>query len=83
MRTSLETDADQLLGVFGRHAQNPSAFLALNDGNEFFTTPGVDGVVAFPHGDGCGPPSCLWRSRGSCRPTSRDDATGSAAGGAG
>ena len=47
MRTSLETDADHLLGVFGRHAQNPSAFLALNDGNEFFTAEGIDGLVPY------------------------------------
>ena len=47
MRTTLESDADQLLGVFRRNAQNPSAFLALNDGNEFFTADGVDGVVPY------------------------------------
>ncbi len=47
MSTTLVTDADQLLGVFGRHAQNPSAFLALNDENEFFGTADVDGLVPY------------------------------------
>ena len=29
------------------HAGNPSAFLALNDGNSYFTAPGLPGVVAY------------------------------------
>ena len=29
------------------HSDNPSAFLALNSGNSFFTAPGVDGVVVY------------------------------------
>jgi lysylphosphatidylglycerol synthetase-like protein (DUF2156 family) len=30
-----------------KHADNPSAFLALNDGNESFSVPGEEGVVVF------------------------------------
>jgi lysylphosphatidylglycerol synthetase-like protein (DUF2156 family) len=30
-----------------RHADNPSAFLALNKGNSYFTAPGLDGVVVY------------------------------------
>ena len=44
---ALETGASDVLDVFRRHAQNPSAFLALNDGNEFFTADGLDGVVPY------------------------------------
>ncbi len=33
--------------VLARRAENPSAFLALNDGTCHFTVPGVDGVVAY------------------------------------
>lgn len=29
------------------HTDNPSAFLALNSGNEIFTRPGVDGVIVY------------------------------------
>lgn len=32
------------------HAGNPSAFLALNDGNSYFTVPGTPGVVAYRPG---------------------------------
>jgi lysylphosphatidylglycerol synthetase-like protein (DUF2156 family) len=44
---ALEPATDDVLGVFRRNAQNPSAFLALNDGNEFFAAAGVDGVVPY------------------------------------
>jgi lysylphosphatidylglycerol synthetase-like protein (DUF2156 family) len=47
MRTVLEPDADELLGTLRRNAQNPSSFLALNDGNEYFTAAGVDGLVPY------------------------------------
>lgn len=30
-----------------RYADNPSAFLALNSGNEYFTCPGIDGFVCY------------------------------------
>jgi lysylphosphatidylglycerol synthetase-like protein (DUF2156 family) len=30
-----------------RYADNPSAFLALNSGNSYFTVPGLDGVVVY------------------------------------
>src|SRR5260370_26928924 len=41
-RPELGTDA----GILARHAENPSAFLALNDETCHFTLDGVDGVVA-------------------------------------
>jgi lysylphosphatidylglycerol synthetase-like protein (DUF2156 family) len=34
-------------GILARHAENPSAFLALNDETCHFTLDGVDGVVAY------------------------------------
>src|ERR1700686_417910 len=34
-------------GILTRHAENPSAFLALNDETRHFTLDGVDGVVAY------------------------------------
>jgi lysylphosphatidylglycerol synthetase-like protein (DUF2156 family) len=37
-------DAHDLLA---RHADNPSAFLALNEGTEHFRSPGVDGLIAY------------------------------------
>src|SRR5215475_2288048 len=30
-----------------RYSDNPSAFLALNGGNSYFTVPGSDGVIAY------------------------------------
>jgi lysylphosphatidylglycerol synthetase-like protein (DUF2156 family) len=39
--------SDDPADVLARHAQNPSAFLALNRGTEHFRLPGVDGLVAF------------------------------------
>lgn len=39
--------ADQILSVMERHADNPSAFLALNQGNEFFSCPDIDGFVCY------------------------------------
>lgn len=41
------SDVDRVADVLGRHAQNPSAFLALNDTTQHFETPGIDGVVAY------------------------------------
>ncbi|MEY9988228.1 lysylphosphatidylglycerol synthetase-like protein (DUF2156 family) [Streptomyces sp. V4I8] len=40
---------DRVLDAVRRHtvADNPSSFLALNKGNKFFTTPGLDGVVIY------------------------------------
>jgi len=34
-------------GILARRAENPSAFLALNDGTCHFTVDGVDGVIAY------------------------------------
>jgi lysylphosphatidylglycerol synthetase-like protein (DUF2156 family) len=45
------TDLPQALALLRRHGQNPSAFLGLNDGNEYFTTGGISGVIAYrPYG---------------------------------
>lgn len=33
--------------ILTRHADNPSAFLALNQGMSHFTVPGIDGVIAY------------------------------------
>lgn len=35
------------LSALERHADNPSAFLALNGGNEYFAEPGIDGFVCY------------------------------------
>jgi lysylphosphatidylglycerol synthetase-like protein (DUF2156 family) len=40
-------DLDTIAGVLARHAENPSAFLALNSEMRHFTAAGVDGVVAY------------------------------------
>jgi lysylphosphatidylglycerol synthetase-like protein (DUF2156 family) len=37
----------RVAGILARHAENPSAFLALNDETCHFTVPGVDGVIAY------------------------------------
>lgn len=42
-----EIGRDEALSALQKGADNPSAFLALNTGNEYFTDPAVDGVVAF------------------------------------
>lgn len=39
--------AQALADVLRRHAENPSAFLALNNGTEQFTLPGSDGFIAY------------------------------------
>jgi lysylphosphatidylglycerol synthetase-like protein (DUF2156 family) len=44
---SLPPELATVAGVLDRHAENPSAYLALNDGTEHFSVPGVDGVVAY------------------------------------
>jgi lysylphosphatidylglycerol synthetase-like protein (DUF2156 family) len=38
---------DPRLGVLERHGTNPSGFLALNEGNRFFRSDGIDGFVAY------------------------------------
>ncbi|MFS8202252.1 bifunctional lysylphosphatidylglycerol flippase/synthetase MprF [Streptomyces sp. CWNU-52B] len=46
MSTTRETATfDRILYALGEYAENPSAFLALNSGNEYFTLPGSAGVV--------------------------------------
>ncbi|MFJ4876191.1 bifunctional lysylphosphatidylglycerol flippase/synthetase MprF [Streptomyces sp. NPDC088745] len=42
-----KTDHAEAARVLGEHADNPSAFLALNSGNGFFTAPGSPGLVAY------------------------------------
>ncbi len=46
-RSSARSDLDAAAGVLARHAHNPSAFLALNDGTLRFTAPGIDGFIAY------------------------------------
>jgi lysylphosphatidylglycerol synthetase-like protein (DUF2156 family) len=42
---------DRTLSALERYADNPSAFLALNSGNEYFTTDDIDGFVCYrPYG---------------------------------
>ncbi|WRZ87648.1 DUF2156 domain-containing protein [Streptomyces sp. NBC_01007] len=43
---SVNTAPEDVRRVLERHADNPSAFLALNQGTEYFRADGVDGVVA-------------------------------------
>jgi len=38
---------EQAASILARHAQNPSAFLALNAHTKQFTVPGVDGLIAY------------------------------------
>jgi len=38
---------DSVLRILRAHADNPSAFLALNGGNSYFTAPGTDGVIVY------------------------------------
>jgi lysylphosphatidylglycerol synthetase-like protein (DUF2156 family) len=40
-------ELDTVAGILARHAENPSAFFALNDGMCHFTMGGVDGVLAY------------------------------------
>lgn len=42
-----QPDFDAVAGILARHADNPSAFLALNQGMRHFAVPGVDGVIAY------------------------------------
>src|SRR4051794_24330050 len=46
-QSSTWPDLEAANGVLGRHAENPSAFLALNDGTRRFTAPGIDGFIAY------------------------------------
>lgn len=39
--------ADAAAGILARHADNPSAFLALNAETRHFTVPGLDGLIAY------------------------------------
>ena len=42
-----EMDRDEVLSTLQKGSDNPSAFLALNAGNDYFVDPSVDGVVAY------------------------------------
>ncbi|GGO90690.1 bifunctional lysylphosphatidylglycerol flippase/synthetase MprF [Wenjunlia tyrosinilytica] len=41
------TGTDSVLRSLREYGENPSAFLALNTGNEYFTDPSLEGVVAY------------------------------------
>ena len=45
--TSPSSQPDVVAGILSRHAENPSAFLGLNDGTLHFTVDGIDGVIAY------------------------------------
>ncbi len=45
--TLLRPDTAAAAAVLSRHAQNPSAFLALNRDTQHFRVPGFDGLIAF------------------------------------
>src|SRR5687767_10172785 len=48
MSTSITVPpVSDVLGVLTRHADHSSAFLALNEGNAYHRTEGIDGVVAY------------------------------------
>ena len=47
MPSSAQSEPDTVAGVLARHAENPSAFLALNDETLRFTLPGIDGIIAY------------------------------------
>jgi lysylphosphatidylglycerol synthetase-like protein (DUF2156 family) len=47
METTGRAALEPLLGVIESYADNPSAFLALNAGNRYFTAPRLDGVVVY------------------------------------
>jgi lysylphosphatidylglycerol synthetase-like protein (DUF2156 family) len=39
--------AESIVAMLRAYADNPSAFLTLNDGNEYFSVPGLDGVITY------------------------------------
>lgn len=43
---------DTIRQLIERNADNPSAFLALNSGNSYYTEPGLDGVIAYRRSGG-------------------------------
>jgi lysylphosphatidylglycerol synthetase-like protein (DUF2156 family) len=45
--SSAPSETDSVAGILARRAENPSAFLALNDETLRFTVPGIDGVIAY------------------------------------
>jgi lysylphosphatidylglycerol synthetase-like protein (DUF2156 family) len=45
--TQRTSEIESVRAALERYSDNPSAFLALNTGNRYFTAPGVDGVVAY------------------------------------
>jgi lysylphosphatidylglycerol synthetase-like protein (DUF2156 family) len=45
--TTATVEIDSVHSAVAAYADNPSAFLALNSGNEHFTAPGLDGVVVY------------------------------------
>lgn len=43
----LTDDQQYVLGLLGKYSDNPSGFLALNEGNRYFRDDGIDGVVCY------------------------------------
>lgn len=52
--TALETRSlDYARAIVENYADNPSAFLALNSGNSYFTYPGLEGIVVYRESGRC------------------------------
>jgi phosphatidylglycerol lysyltransferase len=47
MGAALSYGREQVLETLQAHADSPSAFLALNEGTRYFSTPGKDGFIAY------------------------------------
>src|SRR3954463_5665919 len=47
IETAGPTTLDSVRRTLESYSDNPSAFLALNSGNRYFTRPGLDGVVVY------------------------------------
>lgn len=45
--SELEVETSTTIDILGRHAENPSAFLAMNRDTRHFREPGIDGVIAY------------------------------------
>lgn len=42
-----QSGEQKIASALQRYADNPSAFLSLNQGNEYFTAPGIDGFICY------------------------------------
>lgn len=51
--SDVRADPDRIWTALEKYSDNPSAFLAVNQGNEFFSAPGADGFVCYRRHGGC------------------------------